>query len=370
MRIEKMASLLNVIKTLFRQNIRSRHLQALWHYSTPTKLANLALCEIENRLRVLRTRAMPYTASFETTNTCNLRCPYCPAGKRIYGRDPAMIDLSRVEQMLDELDRYLYIVYLYNKGEPLLHPKIARLIRMVHERRIHTNISTHLNIRDKAVLEEVCDAHLDSMILSIDGSTQETYSKYRVGGDLALCLENIRYLVDYRRRKNLSFPTIEWQFLVFDHNRHEVDAAREMASSLGVDAFLARPGFIPEQVSDNPLDFVSSGCGDLYQTVNMQVDGGITPCCSLLDKKDDFGTISEASIREIRRNERFRLARQLFRRDLVDKLPRDLDHPCLSCPRAQTQPYLARYMQENRHVQLEIGDLSMEGGTMSVRSKE
>lgn len=363
-----MTTLLKAMKALFHANIRSRHLQALWHYSTPAKLSNLLLSEAEKRLGILRTRARPYTASIEVTNTCNLRCPFCPTGKHLYGRKPAMVDLSHVERLLDELGRYLYIMYLFNKGEPLLHPQIGRIVRMVHDRGIHTLISTHLNITNKKQLERVCDAHLDSMILSIDGVSQETYAKYRIGGNLELVLDSIRHIVDYKRRSNLRLPVIEWQFLVFDHNRHELEAARDLAKKLGVDAFLAKPGFVPDDVNQNPLDFARTRCDDLYQTLNMQVDGGITPCCSLLDKEDDFALISNLKIKELRRSECYTMARQLFRPRLLNKLPEDLAHPCLSCPLTQLQPHLANYLKHNKHTKLEAGAISMQGGTISVRS--
>jgi hypothetical protein len=215
---------------------------------------------------------------------------------------------------------------------------VAEIVDLVHGYGVMTDISTHFNLK-KAPLEAVCDAGLDHLKLSIDGATQEVYEKYRVGGELEQVIENIRRVVAYKRTRKLRTPSIEWQFLVFDHNRHEVEAAREMAGKLGVDVFRAKPGIVPSEYESAWAG--QTGCSFLYDTIAMQVDGGIVPCCHLYDKKDDFVEKPEGGAHAVWNADRFTTARKLFRPDLVHEIPKDFRHPCLSCSLTKIQPHLA-----------------------------
>jgi sulfatase maturation enzyme AslB (radical SAM superfamily) len=72
------------------------------------------------------------------------------------------------------------------------------------------------------------------MILSIDGGTEETYSKFRRGGRFDVVMENLRQLVTTKKRLESYTPFLEWQFLVFEHNFHEIDFVKTLCQDLGV----------------------------------------------------------------------------------------------------------------------------------------
>lgn len=313
--------------------------RALLQCSTPRKLFNLALCQVEKRTKPLNPRSHPYQANIDLSNACSLRCPYCPTGVREFGRKPGFIDPGQVAMLLDEFGDYLYIAYLYSWGEPLMHPKVAEIVAMVRSRRVITDISTHFNLKNRAVLEAVCDAGLDHLKLSIDGLTQEVYSRYRVGGKIDQVIENIGHVVDYKRRRGLRTPSVEWQFLVFDHNRHEVEGARELAGKLGVDVFRAKPGVVPSQYEKAWAG--QTGCSFLYDTIAMHVDGGIVPCCHLYDSKDDFVAAPDNRAGNLWHSPSFVAARKLFKPELAGEIPKDLRHPCLNCALVKIQPHLA-----------------------------
>jgi MoaA/NifB/PqqE/SkfB family radical SAM enzyme len=78
---------------------------------------------------------------------------------------------------------------------------------------------------------------LDFMTVSLDGATQSVYERFRKKGDLALAFENIRALVDAKRRLGKKRPLVSWQFLAFEHNAHEMEDALAIARQLGVDQF-------------------------------------------------------------------------------------------------------------------------------------
>ena len=324
-------------------------------YVTPRKLANAVQCELERLHRNTRPRALPYVAIVDVSSACNLKCPYCPTGNRRQGgRSSSLIDVSSVRTLIDEMGDYLVTANLFNWGEPFLHPHIADMVSLCHERGIATILSSNLNTHNKKVLEDVCDAGLDLLMVSLSGASQETYQQYHRGGHLELVKENTRHLIAYRNRTKAKKPIIEWKYLVFHHNRHEVAHARNMARNMGVDVFRPLSGSGPEPVRKGVkpswLDRIANAdCQQLWHAVVLQSDGGVAPCCYLFFKEDDFGEYPGTNLVDMRKNSRFSLARKLFNPTALSDLPRDLQHPCLKCHLVHRQSHLQEFLNANPH---------------------
>jgi organic radical activating enzyme len=325
-------------------------------YLTPAKLVNLLRCELEKWGRVARPRAFPYLAVADVANICNLHCPYCPTGaRRSSGRARKLIDPLLVERLLDELDKYLLSVNLFNWGEPLLHPKIAPMVKMIHARRIFTKISTNLNTSHRQTLAELVEAGLDYLTVSVAGASQAVYEQYHRGGSLEAVWENIRYLSAFKQRHGLRRPLVEFKYLLFKHNRQEMPAARQMAYGLGVEIFRCETGGGPEEAiiadsaSGPPQALFPKFCHQLWNMVVLNSDGGLAPCCFLFFRKDDFGVYGQEPFRQARNNPMFVTARQLFNAKEAATLPVNMRHPCLKCQVVHAQPHLQAYLALNPH---------------------
>src|SRR5580700_10938957 len=117
---------------------------------------------------------------------------------------------------------------LCNYGEPLLNPNTPRFIALARSYLMRTGLSTNMTARrfDAAAYVE---SGLDFMTVSLDGATQSTYERYRRDGDLDQAFANIRALVAARGASGRENPIVSWQFLAFEHNAHEIDAAISIA---------------------------------------------------------------------------------------------------------------------------------------------
>lgn len=328
-------------------------------YITLPKVGNALLCEWEKFRKVALPRSIPYTAVIDVMTRCNLTCPYCPTGcRRDSGRTRHVIDVSLVNKLIEDVGHLLISANLYNWGEPLLHPQLPTMIDLFHRQRIFTRISTNLSIRNHDVILDACDAGLDYMIVSLSGASQETHERYHRGGDLDLVLENVRRVMEHRRVTGRNRPVIELKFLTFAHNLHEVSAARETARALGVEVFRyvrggGDPGAqVPEGAAPSS-SFRPKSCLQLWHSIILTPDGGVAPCCFLYFKEDDFGDYSRHDLREIRSNDRFHIARRLFRPGTGAQLPKDLEHPCLKCALVHEQPHLQEYLKSNPHARKE-----------------
>ena len=78
-------------------------------------------------------------AYVEITNVCNLECAFCPKTKRA----PRTMTAEEFALVLDRLQGHVSYVYLHVMGEPLLHPRLARLMALADTRGMKICITTN-----------------------------------------------------------------------------------------------------------------------------------------------------------------------------------------------------------------------------------
>jgi hypothetical protein len=136
-------------------------------------------------------------------------------------------------------------------------------------------------------------------------------------------LSNIREIVDLKKELKSSSPFVEWQFLVFRHNEHEMKAAVDLADNVGTDNILFMPAYTEDDrynSSDSkyhlgrfsPLS-KRTDCRHLWSTLSFHWNGNIVPCC--YDYKSDVspGSIVNEDFDQIWNNSVFRVSRQIIK---------------------------------------------------------
>lgn len=283
-------------------------------------------------------RNYPVAAYMEPTLFCNLHCPACPTGLQLDLRPSVSIKEDLFKAAIDEIGDYLFILHMYNWGEPLLHKQTPEMIRYVKQKDIKISLSTNLSIRlTDDYLERLVQSGLDTLIVSLDGTTQETYKKYRRNGKLALVQENLRRIHQIRKRLGSQTPELIWQFLVFRHNEHEIDTARAVYKAWGADKIEIRgaampvdefrdglePSTLPQYNLYHPdhpgVRGISKSakstrtCSWLYGVFVLNPNGKVSPCCAVPVEQHDFGEYSASGgFFTAWNSPRFRQARQLF----------------------------------------------------------
>ncbi|MCS7073950.1 MAG: radical SAM protein, partial [Bacteroidia bacterium] len=127
---------------------------------------------------------MPISIGIEPTTGCNLRCPQCPSGLRIFSRPTGMLEPQLFQALLDEIGDELVYLILYFQGEPYLNVNFLAMVSYAVNKNIFTSTSTNAHFLSPEMAQKTVESGLHKIIISIDGTTQETYQKYRVGGNL------------------------------------------------------------------------------------------------------------------------------------------------------------------------------------------
>jgi hypothetical protein len=91
-------------------------------------------------------------------------------------------------------ERKIDFVCLYNWTEPLLHPRIGDLVRVVKSFGLACDLSSNLNVAKR--LEDVVKAAPDFFRVSVSGFTNATYRKHHSGGDIETVKQNMQRLAE------------------------------------------------------------------------------------------------------------------------------------------------------------------------------
>ena len=262
----------------------------------------------------------PVSISIEPTTSCNLRCPECPSGLRSFSRPTGMMELATLQKIIGELHEELAYMILYFQGEPYLNPSFHEATRYANDRRVYTATSTNAHYLDKENAKETVKSGLSRIIISMDGTDQQAYEKYRIGGNLNKVIEGIENLVLAKKALKSHTPFIVLQFLLFKHNTHQIREIQKLANKLGVDKlelktaqvydFKKGSDLIP--VEDRFSRYQKNGsenfsiknehlnkCWKMWHSCVMTWDGTIVPCCFDKDAKYSMGNILEQSFSEV-----------------------------------------------------------------------
>ena len=146
--------------------------------------------------------SMPVSISTELTNNCNLKCPECSSGSGTMRRKRGFMDIELFKKIMKELEPYLYNANLYFQGEPMLHPLFFSFLANCLTPK--TIVSTNGHFLSVENSEQIVMSGLKKLIISLDGMDQETYSLYRVNGDMNRVLSGLTNVTQAKQRHNSS----------------------------------------------------------------------------------------------------------------------------------------------------------------------
>lgn len=269
----------------------------------------------------------PVSLSFEPTTSCNLRCPECPSGLRAFTRPTGMLGNRFFQQTIDQLSRDLLYLIFYFQGEPYLNPDFLEMVAYASARGIYTATSTNAHYLNDRNARRTVESGLDRLIISIDGTTQDVYEQYRVGGKLEKVLEGARNIVKWKKELKSRTPFVFFQFLVVRPNEHQLEDIRRLAREVGVDEVRFKTaqvydyqhdpnGLIPvnekysryrkgrngEYVFKNTLE---NHCWRLWHATVITWDGLVVPCCFDKDAQHPLGDLKGRTFREVWHDEKY-----------------------------------------------------------------
>lgn len=263
---------------------------------------------------------LPMTVSIEPTTACNLRCPECPSGLRAFTRETGNLKADFFRQTIDELYRDLIYLIFYFQGEPYINPNFLEMVAYASKKGLYTITSTNGHFLDDERARKTVESGLDRLIISVDGTTQETYEQYRKEGDLETVLQGARHVVKWKKALNSATPHIVFQFLVVRPNEHQIPDIYRLAEEIGVDEVKLKTAQVYDYEKGNPLipsdltysryipqkdgtwrtkNALANHCWKLWHACVITWDGLVVPCCFDKDATHRLGDLKHHSFRKI-----------------------------------------------------------------------
>ena len=181
-------------------------------------------------------RLVPERVRLEVSTVCQLRCAGC--GFQRGGADDLGRGFLSLENFIKFCDKNPFVreIEISNYGEPFLNPNLVEIMNIAKERGISLvclNGSNFNTVSDEQI-RALVDTGFKEITLSIDGASQESYEKYRIGGDFNRVIENVKKLQAYKKEKGSVFPKLNWQYILMEHNELEIGKAKALAKELDI----------------------------------------------------------------------------------------------------------------------------------------
>jgi MoaA/NifB/PqqE/SkfB family radical SAM enzyme len=168
----------------------------------------------------------------EPTSRCNIACRTCI--RNTWDEPMGDMDEQTFERLAGQLRRFPHLesVMFGGFGEPTAHPRILDMVRAVKSLGLRAEMTTNATLLDDDLIDGLLRERLDTLWISLDGTTEESFETIRAGASLPRVLENVDRL---GRRNGRDGHRIEvgLAFVVMKTNLGDVKHLDRLARSVG-----------------------------------------------------------------------------------------------------------------------------------------
>lgn len=171
----------------------------------------------------------PRWVEIEVTTRCNKRCVIC---EHTYWKEPSQ-DLT-FEQFSHIVGMFpkLTWVNLTGEGDAFLNKDYLRMIRYLKERDVAVYLVDSFNLITRDIAFELVRLGVDGIYISMDAATKETYEKIKVGCVFENTIQNIKNLLEAKKKFNSPIPEICFRYVITRWNLHEMPEFVRLVRSL------------------------------------------------------------------------------------------------------------------------------------------
>ncbi len=301
--------------------------------------------------KIPKQKGMPMAIAIEPTTACNLGCPECPSGLKQFTRATGNLKEDFYKSIIDQVYKDTFYLTFYFQGEPYINPNFLEMVKYANEKKIYTATSTNAHFLSEDNAQKTVESGLDRLIISLDGTTQEIYENYRIGGSLDKVIAGTKNVVKWKKKLKSKTPHLIFQFLVVKPNEHQIEDAYQLANELGVDEVRLKTAQVYDYENGNPLipvnekysryrkqadgtyrikNALENNCWKLWNSCVITWDGRVIPCCFDKDANHQLGDLNQFNFKEVWQGEVY----ENFRKTLFKG--RDQIEICKNCSEGTT----------------------------------
>lgn len=250
----------------------------------------------------------PLYIQIEHTGKCNLSCLYCIQGTKLrenYSRGVRQLDIELYKKILDEAKIYSCpSISFHNNDEPLLLNDLETRIKLAKDAGfLDIILVTNANLLMPDRSYKLLKLGITKMNFSIDGYSEESYKRVRIGGDFKTVLRNIEYFLEEKKKRNLRLPITRATCVLNKFTSKDMDKFRqfweERVDIVEFQNFQAIKDHTMELIPPGSKIYKNFTCNAPWQQVVIRPNGDVLPCCSFYGNGMIAGNIKESSLYEI-----------------------------------------------------------------------
>jgi AdoMet-dependent heme synthase len=121
----------------------------------------------------------PKWLAWEITRRCNLKCVHCRSSSSMEVENYPDFSFEEAKRILDDIAGYASPVIVLSGGEPLLRKDVFDIARYGSGKNLRMCLATNGTLVNKEICQEIKNADIKMVSLSLDGSTAETHDNFR-----------------------------------------------------------------------------------------------------------------------------------------------------------------------------------------------
>jgi len=191
----------------------------------------------------------------ELTKDCNSLCTHCSYWKN---KSNCYLDINYFKKVFDEMKNNGLDTVMLTGGEPLLHPNLLEMLRLISQDGVKIKLASNGLLLDKYYEDIMCLA--DEIVISLDSSNKETYHKIRGVDAFNNIIDVVSKIINSSSKTKIKFS-----FLIQKDNFSELLDFIEFSKKIGVkDISFLVPNYFG--------DFNKENSGNAYYEKSMFMD--------------------------------------------------------------------------------------------------
>lgn len=261
----------------------------------------------------------PLHVRIESTNLCNSDCITCPRSSLT--RKKGVMDFALYKKIIDECSKYrVHRIHLHNFGEPLLDRELSEKITYAKENRLKARVFSNFSLLTRERAQELVSSGLDDLRISFDGYTKETFENIRRKLSFEKVVNNIKLLLETKKRMKSNTPKIGLTFVETPLNRPEkqlfLDEWKGVVDKTIITKFHNWGGKVAKEKEKKLIP-----CPRIWTTITVLWNGDVALCCLDFDGKVILGNVREQSIFDIFHSDRIKAIRGYHLKWQYEKIP-------------------------------------------------
>jgi len=131
----------------------------------------------------------PYIVKWAITDKCNLKCKHC-----FRSEVSNSTTKEDAEFFIEDMAKHKVACVALTGGEPLMSPHFWDIVKLLHEKKIHTEMATNGTLLTPEVVKRLRESNINRFQVSLEGVSSETNDFIRGSGNFKKVISAITLL--------------------------------------------------------------------------------------------------------------------------------------------------------------------------------